>query len=81
MPRGAEWRRRVRALAASGMCSHDAAREMGMAATAFSKASCREFGCTWVELKRAEAAKAARAYDLVAAGEERTREFRKGMAR
>lgn len=81
MPRGSEWRRRVRALAASGALSNDAARAMGMTPTAFSKASCREFGCTWVELKREETARAARASDLVAAGEERTREFRKGMWR
>ena len=52
-----------------------------MTPTAFSKASCREFGCTWVELKRAETARAARAADLVAAGEERTREFRRGRLR
>lgn len=81
--RGAAWRGRVRALAASGMREADAAAEMGMSCAAFDKASRREFGLTWVEMKRAEATKsahearhAASASDLVAIAEERTRRFK-----
>lgn len=81
--RGAEWRARARSLAASGACVSEAASEMGMSCAAFGKAVCREFGCTWIGLKRSEATSArdvgphgdVSEKGLVAIAEERTARF------